>query len=314
MKLLITRRLPDAVLAEARAAFDTTLRMAEGPMTEAEAAQALRDHDAVICTIGDAFCGAGLIAGARCRLLANVGVGYNHIDVAAAQARGIAVTNTPGVVTDATADIALTLMLMVCRRAGEGERMLRRGEWTGWTPTQMMGTHVTGRRLAVIGMGRIGQAVARRAHYGFDMDIGYFNRSPKPVDLPARQWADLHDLLDWADLAVVTVPGGAQTRHLIGASELAALGPRGVLVNVARGDVVDEQALVAALQGGAIAGAGLDVYEYEPQVPPALCAMENVVLLPHLGTAALEVREAMGRMALANVTALAGGRDLVTPV
>lgn len=314
MKLLITRPLPDAVLKEARARFDTTLREEDSPLLEADAAEALHRYDAILCTIGDAF-HAGVFKGdLRCRLLANFGVGYNHIDVAAARAAGIAVSNTPGVVTDATADIAMTLMLMICRRAGEGERLLRRGGWTGWTPTQLMGTHVTGKRLAVIGMGRIGQAIARRAHFGFGMEVRYFNRSSKDVDFPASRMEDLHSLMNWADIAVVAVPGGAGTQNLIGAPELKALGPQGYLINVARGDVVDEPALIAALQAGGIAGAGLDVYAREPQVPADLRAQENAVLLPHLGTAALEVREAMARMALANVIAVDDGRDLISPV
>lgn len=314
MKLLITRRLPNAVLKEARARFDTTLREEDSPLSEAEAAEVLRRYDAILCTIGDAFHTSVFKGDLRCRLLANFGVGYNHIDVSAARAAGVLVSNTPGVVTDATADIAMTLILMTCRRAGEGERLLRRGDWTGWTPTQLMGTHVSGKRLAVIGMGRIGQAIARRAHFGFGMEIRYFNRSPKDVDFPARRIEDLHSLLDWADIAVVTVPGGAATQNLIGAPELKALGPLGYLINVARGDVVDEPALIEALQEGGIAGAGLDVYAREPEVPADLRAQENAVLLPHLGTAALEVREAMARMALANVVALDDGQDLVSPV
>jgi lactate dehydrogenase-like 2-hydroxyacid dehydrogenase len=249
----------------------------------------------------------------RARLLANFGVGYNHIDVAAARAAGLAVTNTPGAVTDATADIALTLILMTARRAGEGERMLRAGAWTGWHPTQMLGMHVSGRTVAIIGMGRIGQAIARRCHFGFGCTILYANRSPKSVDFPAAQ-LPMPEALAKADIVVLATPGGAETHHLMGAPEFAAMQPHALFVNISRGDVVDETALIAALQQGRIAGAGLDVYEFEPQVPQALIDMENVSLLPHLGTAALEVREAMGQMALDNCIAFAEGRALPNPV
>jgi lactate dehydrogenase-like 2-hydroxyacid dehydrogenase len=187
--------------------------------------------------------------------------------------------------------------------------MLRRGAWEGWHPTQMLGLHVTGKTVCVIGMGRIGQAVARRCHYGFGCRIVYVNRSRKAVDMPAEQM-EMANALGEADVVVLATPGGAGTHHLVGAQAFAAMRPHSVFVNVSRGDVVDEAALIAALQAGRIAGAGLDVYEFEPEVPEALKAMENVTLLPHLGTAALEVREAMGRMALENVVAFAEGREL----
>jgi lactate dehydrogenase-like 2-hydroxyacid dehydrogenase len=315
-KLLITRALPEATLAGARAHFDVTLRAQTAGLTVAEAAAALRDYDAILPTLGDGFSAAAFSGPVRCGILANFGVGYNHIDVAAAAAAGVAVSNTPDAVTDATADIGLTLILAACRRAGEGERLVRAGKWTGWQPTQMLGTHVTGKTVGIIGMGRIGQAVARRCHYGFDMPVLYFNRSPKAVDLPARQVAGLHDLMAQADIIVVTVPGGGSNTGLIDAAALAAMKPTGIFVNIARGDVVDEPALIAALQQGQIAGAGLDVFAREPIVPDALRALENVVILPHLGTAALEVREAMGQMALDNLIAWDQGRPLpqaITP-
>jgi lactate dehydrogenase-like 2-hydroxyacid dehydrogenase len=315
MKLLISRRLPDTVMATAAARFDMTCRQTTLPMTPDDCVAALGDYDVVIPTLGDAFGAASFAAvpSPRCRLLANFGVGYNHIDVAAASAAGIAVTNTPGAVTDATADIALTLILMTARRAGEGERLLRSGGWTGWHPTQMLGMHVTGRTVAIIGMGRIGQAIARRCHFGFGCRIVYASRSPKTLDFPAEAMG-LEAALGVADIVVLAVPATPQTRHMMDAGMLAAMQPHAILVNIARGDVVDETALIAALGAGVIAGVGLDVYEFEPAVPDALIAMENVTLLPHLGTAALEVREAMGRMALDNVIALAEGRDLPNPV
>ncbi len=309
-KLLITRALPEAVLAAARARFDVTLRAETTGLSVAEAAAALRDYDAILPTLGDGFTAEAFKGEIRCGVLANFGVGYNHIDVDAARAAGVAVSNTPDAVTDATADIGMTLILSACRRAGEGERLVRAGKWTGWQPTQMLGTHVTGKTVGIVGMGRIGQAVARRCLYGFDMPVLYFNRSPKMVDMPAHQVDSLHELMAQADIIVVTVPGGGANTGLIDAAALAAMKPTGIFVNIARGDVVDEDALIAALQQGRIAGAGLDVFAKEPFVPEALRALENVVILPHLGTAALEVREAMGQMALDNIIAWDEGRAL----
>lgn len=313
-KLLITRALPDAVVAKARTQFDVTLRDSAAGMTPIEAAAALADYDAILLTLGDQFKAEAFGGDIRCGVLANFGVGYNHIDVAAASAAGVAVSNTPDVVTDATADIAMTLILSACRRAGEGERLVRAGAWHGWQPTQMLGTHVTGKRVGIVGMGRIGQAVAKRCHYGFDMPVIYFNRSRKDVDVPARQVDDLEALMAQSDIVVVTVPGGVETHKLISAEAIAQMPPHAVFVNVARGDVVDEEALIAALANGQITAAGLDVYAQEPDVPQALCDLENVVLLPHLGTAALEVREAMGMMALENVIAWDAGWPLAQRV
>ncbi len=309
-KLLITRVLPDANIAFARARYDVTLRQSTEGLTVAEAAAALGEYDAILPTLGDQFTAAAFAGDIRCGVLANFGVGYNHIDVEAATNAGVAVSNTPDVVTDATADIGLTLILSTCRRAGEGERLVRADKWTGWAPTQMLGTHVTGKTVGIVGMGRIGQAVARRCHYGFEMPVLYYNRSRKKVDLPARQVDTLADLMAQADIVVLTVPGGGANTHLIDAAALAAMKLTGIFINIARGDVVDEEALIAALQSGQIAGAGLDVFAKEPIVPDAFRAMENVVLLPHLGTAALEVREAMGQMALDNIVAWDEGRAL----
>ncbi|EYD77603.1 D-3-phosphoglycerate dehydrogenase [Rubellimicrobium mesophilum DSM 19309] len=315
MRLLVTRRLPPANMAFAAERFDTVFRDGDRGLTPEEAGAALREYDAILPTLGDRFAASAFDGGPfRCRILANFGVGVNHIDVAAAKAAGLVVANTPGAVTDATADIAMALILMTARRLGEGERMLRAGRWTGWEPTQMLGTHVTGLTVGIVGMGRIGQAVARRCHFGFGMEVAYFNRSPKAVEVPARQVGSLDELMRLADVVVVAVPGGAETRGLIGVAELAAMRPTGFLVNVARGDVVVEDALVAALEAGRIAGAGLDVYAREPEVPARLRALENVVLLPHLGTATLRVREAMGRMALDNLVAFAEGRAVPNPV
>lgn len=316
LKLLITRKLPDPVLSKARDVFDVTVRDNTAPLSREELLQSLTDYDVVLPTLGDAY-SADIFAAVpekRTKLLANFGVGYNHIDARAARAAGIDVTNTPGAVTDATADIALTLMLMTCRRAGEGERMVRAGQWEGWHPTQLLGLHMSGKTLGVVGMGRIGQAIAQRAHFGFGMSVKFYNRSPKDVSFPAEQVAELTDLAAQVDVLVVAVPGGVETHHLINASVLNAMQPHAHMVNIARGDVVNETDLIAALSKGQIAGAGLDVYEFEPKVPQALIDMENVTLLPHLGTAALEVRTAMGLMAVDNATAFANGESLPNAV
>jgi gluconate 2-dehydrogenase len=309
-RLLITRRLPDRVLDAARARFDVTLRDQTTVLDADELRQALRDFDAVLPTLGDRF-QADVFADVRtprAKILANFGVGYNHIDVVAAQKAGVLVSNTPGAVTDATADIAMTLILMTARRAGEGERILRAGKWVGWGPVQMLGTHVTGKTVGVIGMGRIGKAIARRCHFGFGMQVVFHNRSQvADPGLPARQVS--MDQAMACDFVVVAVPGSKETYHMINAKTLSAMRPHGIFVNISRGDVVDEDALIATLQAGQIAGAGLDVYEFEPKVPQAFLTMENVTLLPHLGTAALEVREAMGMMALDNLIAVLEGRD-----
>ena len=309
--LLITRPLPDAVVDAARAHYDVTVRTNTTPLAPDDLRAALRDYDAVLPTLGDRF-DASVFADVptpRAKILANFGVGYNHIDTNAAAAAGIAVSNTPGAVTDATADIAMMLILMTARRAGEGERMVRAGNWAGWHPTQLLGTHVTGATVGIIGMGRIGQAIARRCHFGFGMQVLFHNRSTlADIGLPAKQ-VSLADAMA-ADFVVVAVPGGPATQHLINATALAAMQPSGIFINISRGEVVDETALIAALAERRIAGAGLDVYEFEPHIPSPLMAMENVTLLPHLGTAALEVRENMGMMAVDNLIAHLDGRDL----
>ncbi|MEX1236402.1 MAG: D-glycerate dehydrogenase [Roseovarius sp.] len=307
-RVFLTRPLPDSVIAAAETHFDVEVRASTLPMKPAEMRAALALYDGVLPTLRDNF-DAGIFeaGGHRCKVLANFGVGYNHIDVAAARACDITVTNTPGAVTDATADIAMTLMLMSARRAGEGERMVRGNAWEGWHPTQMLGLHLGGKTVGIIGMGRIGQAIARRCHHGFGMDVIYQNRSEKTLDLPAERMESIAALAARADVVVVAVPGGADTHHLIGADAFDAMQSHAHFINISRGDVVDEAALISALQSGQIAGAGLDVYEHEPQVPPALMALENAVLLPHLGTAALEVREAMGLLAIENLRAFFAG-------
>ncbi|MEO0767595.1 MAG: D-glycerate dehydrogenase, partial [Pseudomonadota bacterium] len=308
---------PDDVVAAAHACCDAVVvRTQTLPLTDVELRAALTDFDIVLPTLGDQFSAAVFadVPEPRCKLLANFGVGYNHIDVAAAQAAGIAVTNTPGAVTDATADIAVMLMLMSARRAGEGERMVRRNDWPGWHPTQMLGLHMSGKTVGIVGMGRIGQAIARRCHFGFGMDVQYVNRSEKSLDFPAIRAPDLMALAGDVDFLVAAVPGGAHTRHLISAEVLGAMQAHAHMINISRGDVVDETALVACLEAGQIGGAGLDVYEREPHVPEALRSLDNVTLLPHLGTAALEVRLDMGLMAVRNVAAFCNGEALPNPV
>ena len=308
-KLLIARPAPDEVRA-ALADFDVTYRDIDTPMSADEMRAALRDYDGVLPTLGDAF-SAELFAqveNPRCKILANFGVGYNHIDVTAAKANGILVSNTPGAVTDATADIGMTLMLMTARRAGEGERLVRSGAWTGWHPSQLLGMHLTGKTVGIVGMGRIGQAVAQRCHFGFSMPVKYFSRSAKDLAYDAEHISDLKALVAAVDVVVIAVPGGDETHHLINADVLAAMQPHSLLINIARGNIIEESALIDALQTGAIGGAGLDVYEFEPQVPEALRALDNVVLLPHLGTASHEVRLNMWMMAVENLKAGVAGQ------
>ncbi|EPX82256.1 2-hydroxyacid dehydrogenase [Salipiger mucosus] len=315
-RVLIARNLPPAVVDEARALFDVTYRDRPEPLSHDEKVAALRDHDGVLMSLGDSFPAEVFEAAGtpRARILANFGVGYNHIDVAAAQAAGLVVTNTPGAVTDATADIGMTLMLMTCRRAAEGERLVRAGDWQGWHPVEMLGLHMTGKTVGILGMGRIGQAIARRCHYGFGMSVAYSSRSEKDLDFPATRHASPEALAAEVDVLAVAVPGSPQTRHMVNAEVLAAMKPTAHIVNISRGDVIDEAALISALQSGKIAGAGLDVYENEPQVPEALRALDNVTLLPHLGTATLEVREDMGRMAVENLRAFFAGEEVPNPV
>lgn len=309
--VMITRRLPEAVEDELARLFDARLNSEDRPMSAGELADAVRTADALLPTVTDKITAEVLGAEPRrTRIVANFGVGYNNIDVEAARAHGIAVTNTPDVLTDCTADLAMTLLLSTARRAGEGERHLREGAWTGWRPTHMMGTKVTGKTLGIIGLGRIGRAVARRAHHGFGMKILYYNRTPVPheqiADLDA-ELRSLEDLLAESDFVSLHCPSTPETRHLINAETVKLMKPGAFLINSARGDVVDEAALVEALESGTIAGAGLDVYEGEPEVRSGLLERQNVVLLPHLGSATTETRVAMGMRAVANLEAFFRG-------
>lgn len=317
-RLLITRKLPRAVIERAEARFDVTARNETRPLAREEAIAALRTFDAILPTLGDPFDGETILAARplRARILANFGVGYDHIDARAAREVGLMVTNTPGAVTDATADIALTLMLMAARRAEEGERLVRSGRWEGWHPVQLLGQQVTGRIVGIIGMGRIGRAIARRAHFGFGMDVVFFNRSEiSDSGIPgARQLGSIGEVMERSDFVVVAVTGGKANRHLVDREQIGRMKPTGVLVNISRGEVINEEALIEALEEGRIFAAGLDVYEHEPHVPERLRRLENVVLLPHLGTAVEEVRTDMGMMALDNLEAFFAGRPVPNPV
>ena len=313
--VVVTRRLPEAVERELMRDFDARLNAEDRPLGAEGLVDAVRMADAILTTVTDKVTAEVLSAEPRrTKIVANFGVGFNNIDVEAAKARGIAVSNTPDVLTDATADLAITLLLMVARRTGEGERHLRNGQWTGWRPTHMMATHVTGKTLGLVGMGRIARAVAKRAHHGFGMKVIYHDPFPPPADvaaaLGAEPRAELEAVLREADFVSLHCPATPETRHLMNRERLGLMRPDAFLVNTARGDVVDEAALVEALQQKKIAGAGLDVFEREPEVTRALVGMENVVLLPHLGSATTETRVAMGMRALENLRLFFGGKPL----
>lgn len=309
--LWVTRRLPAAVEAALRAEFDVRQREDDTALDAASLATAFREADAILCTVTDRLTPELFaIDGRRVRVVANFGVGVNHIDLEAARRAGVTVTNTPDVLTDDTADLALLLMLAVLRRAGEGERELRAGHWSGWRPTHLLGARLTGKTLGIVGLGRIGMAVAQRASAGFGMRVLAWSRSAPRGPEPGVERVDtLEALLPQVDVLSLHCPATPATRHLIGTAQLAALPEHAILVNTARGDVVDEAALVAVLEAGRIAGAGLDVFEREPTVHPGLLAREDVVLLPHLGSATRETREAMGFRALENLRAFFAGRE-----
>ena len=309
-RVTVTRKLPDAVEARVAESFEATLNPSDDPMAPAALAAAMAGADGLLCAVTDRV-DAGLIAtpGRRVAIVANFGVGVNNIDLEAAKAAGLVVTNTPGVLTDATADFALALILAATRRLTETEAVLRRGAWDGFRPTGFLGMGLQGKTLGIVGMGRIGQATARRAALGFGMRIAYFNRSGVgPFDFAAERLPSVEALMAAADVVSLHIPGGDGNRGLVSAALIAAMKPTAYLVNTARGDILDEAALAAALAEGRIAGAGLDVYAEEPTVHPALLAAPNVTLLPHVGSATLETRTAMGMLAVDNLEAhFAGG-------
>ena len=313
--VVVTRRLPDSVEEALSRDFDARLNTEDKPLGPDGLKEALRTADALLCTVTDRLTSEVLsVEPRRARMLANFGVGFNHIDTQAAKERGLSVSNTPDVLTEATADIAITLLLMVSRRTGEGERHVRSGSWTGWRPTHMLGSQVSGKMLGLIGMGRIARAVARRAHHGFGMRVIFHDPYPpspsEAASLGAEPRTTLDQVLEEADFVSLHCPATPETRHLMNRERLARMRRSAYLINTARGDVVDEAALVEALADGTIAGAGLDVYEHEPRVTPALLKMENVVLLPHLGSATRETRVAMGMRALENLRLFFSGAPL----
>jgi len=315
-KILLTRRWPSEVEHYLSQRYDVTVNEQDNPLDAAALRAALASYDAVCPTVTDKL-GAEILAAAtgasKVKILGNYGVGVSHIDLQACKRLGIVVTNTPDVLTDATAEIAIALMLMAARRAGEGERQVRAHQWDGWAPTRMIGASVTGKTLGLVGFGRIGQAMAQKAHHGFDMKVLYYSRKRAAPEVEARtggqHCASLEDLLERADFVSLHCPGGAETRHLLNAERLDRMKRSAFLINTARGEVVDETALAAALRNRAIAGAGLDVYEHEPRVPEAFLGLENVVLLPHLGSATLETRVAMGMRVAENLERFFAGLE-----
>lgn len=313
-KVIVTRKWPAAVEEKLKEHFDVQLNEDDIPMTTEQLQQALRTADAVCPTVSDSISAEVLSAEPmNAKILGNFGVGFNHIDLGAAKQNDLVVTNTPEVLTDCTADTAMTLMLMVARRAGEGERQVRNKQWTGWRPTHMMGTRVTGKTLGLIGMGRIARAMAHKAYHGFGMKIIFSDPYPPPEDvvdsLNAVARDSVDEVLQEADFVSLHCPGGKETYHLINSERLALMKPAAFLINSARGDVIDLSALIKALNGGTIAGAGLDVFEGEPAVPDALLAMENVVLFPHLGSATIETRVEMGMRVIENIKAFFDGDE-----
>ncbi|MEE2760622.1 MAG: D-glycerate dehydrogenase [Pseudomonadota bacterium] len=317
-KLIATRKLPDAVEARMAELFDAELNGDDVPFGQDKLEKAFACAQVIVPTVSDDV-NADVIgaAGPGLKLLANFGVGVNHIDLKAAKAKGIAVTNTPDVLTEDTADLAMALILMAARRLGEGERNLRGGGWDGWAPTQHLGQRINNQKLGIIGMGRIGSALARRAR-GFCMEVHYFNRNRLDVELEtelgATFWGGLDAMIGAVDILSINCPLTPETRHMVSAERLALMPSHGILVNASRGGIVDEVALADVLSRGAIAGAGLDVFEGEPTVNPAFLALENVVVLPHLGSATLAGRVAMGMRALANAEAFFAGEQPPDPV
>ncbi len=309
--VVVTRKLPDIVETRMMELFDVKLNLDDRPMSQADLIAAAKIADVLVPTVTDRIDAAVLSqAGERLRLIASFGTGVDHIDLASARQRGITVTNTPGVLTEDTADMTMALILAVPRRLSEGERLMRSGEWRGWSPMSMLGHRIYGKRLGIIGMGRIGQAVARRAK-GFGLSIHYHNRRRLHGEieraLEATYWESLDQMLSRMDIVSINCPHTPATYHLLSARRLALLQKHCYIVNTARGEVVDENALTRMLEKGTIAGAGLDVFEHEPAVNPKLLRLDNVVLLPHMGSATIEGRIDMGEKVIINIKTFADG-------
>ncbi|MEK9573356.1 MAG: 2-hydroxyacid dehydrogenase [Candidatus Puniceispirillaceae bacterium] len=310
-KVVLTRKLPDVTETRMRELFDAELRAQDTPLDPDKLVAAMQDTDVLVPTVTDKLTKDILSkAGDRLKLIASFGTGVDHIDLAAAKARGITVTNTPGVLSEDTADVAMALILSVPRRLVEGDSRARSGNWTGWSPTGMLGHRINGKRLGIIGMGQIGQAIARRAR-GFGMSVHYHNRKAVhpaiEAELEATYWDNLDEMLRRMDIVSVNCPYTEATKGLVSAERLALMPEHAYLVNTARGEIVDEQALAHALETGAIAGAGLDVYADEPSIPEGLRARDNVVLLPHIGSATIEGRHAMGDKVIINIQTFLDG-------
>ncbi len=319
-KVVVTRKLPDAVETRMRELFDAELNLEDKPMTSDELADAASRADVLVPTVTDRIDARVLSrAGPDLRLIANFGAGVDNIDVASANARGISVTNTPGVLTEDTADMTMALILATARRVVEGANVVQAGQFHGWSPTWMMGRRIWGKRLGIIGMGRIGQAVARRAR-AFGLSVHYHNRKPAPAavveELEATYWDSLDQMLARTDVISVNCPHTPATFHLLSARRLKLLQPHAIVVNTARGEVIDETSLANMLARGEIAGAGLDVYENEPAINPKLMKLPNVVLLPHMGSATVEARIDMGEKVIVNIKTFMDGHrppDRVIP-
>lgn len=314
-KVIVTRRWPEAVENHMKELFDVQLNVDDVPMTTEQLQNAFQTADAVCPTVSDKISAEVMnVENMKARIIGNFGVGFNHIDLEAAKSHGLVVSNTPEVLTDCTADTAMTLMLMTARRAGEGERHVRNKEWTGWRPTHMMGTKVTGKTLGLIGFGRISQAMAHKAHFGFGMKIYFYDPYPPSEEVinryGATQCNSVEEVLEKVDFVSLHCPGGGSNTNLINQKRLAIMKPEAILVNTARGDVVDEAALINALKKGTIKAAGLDVFAQEPKVTEELLSMDNVVLLPHLGSATLDTRIAMGMRVVENLKAFFAGEPL----
>jgi glyoxylate reductase len=309
--VIVTRKLPDPIETRMMELFACRLNLDDKPLDKTELIEAVGGADVLVPTVTDRIDGEVLAAaGPALKLIASFGTGVDHVDLAAAQQRGIIVTNTPGVLTEDTADMTMALILAVSRRLAEGERLIRSGGWTGWGPTSMLGHRIWGKRLGIIGMGRIGTALARRAK-GFGISVHYHNRRHVPEEvetaLEATYWESLDQMLAHMDIVSINCPHTPATYHLLSAPRLRRLQPHAILVNTARGEIVDEEELLRLLELRAIGGAGLDVFEHEPAVDPRLRALDNVVLLPHMSSATIEGRIAMGERVIINIRTFADG-------
>jgi len=312
-KVIVTRRWPAEVESQLKALYDVQLNVSDTPMGADELKLAMQTADALLPTVTDAITADVIgVENRQVKIIGNFGVGYNNIDINAAKEQGVVVTNTPHVLTDCTADIAMLLLLMSARRAAEGERLILNKQWTGWGPTQLVGQKVTGKTLGLIGFGRIAQAMARKAHHGFGMKILFYVPSAPDSsivdELKAVRCESVEELLAKAHFVSLHCPGEADTKHLLNEQRLKLMRPSAHLINTARGDVVDSNALIKALKEHWIAGAGLDVYEGEPNLNPGFLELDNVTLLPHLGSASEETRVAMGNRVLDNIAAFFAGK------